>query len=107
VDIIANDMGNRTTPSYVAFTESERFVGDSAKNQAALNPSNTVFDAKRLIGRKFSDPVVQKDMAQWPFRVVRGAQDRPQVRVSFRGEEKEFYPDSGSRRRSLRWCWAR
>jgi L1 cell adhesion molecule like protein len=93
VDIIANDMGNRTTPSYVAFTDSERFVGDSAKNQAAMNPRNTVFDAKRLIGRKFSDPVVQKDMSQWPFRVVRGPQDRPQIRVTYRGEEKEFYPE--------------
>ena len=58
VDILANDMGNRTTPSYVAFTEDERLVGDAAKNQCAMNPLNTVFDAKRMIGRKFSDPII-------------------------------------------------
>ena len=65
VVIIANDMGNRT-PSHVAFTDDERLVGDAAKNQAAMNPANTVFDAKRMIGRKFSDPVVQKDMQHCP-----------------------------------------
>jgi heat shock protein 1/8 len=65
VEIIANDQGNRTTPSYVAFTDSERLVGDAAKNQAAMNPINTVFDAKRLIGRKFEDPIVQQDMKLW------------------------------------------
>jgi L1 cell adhesion molecule like protein len=65
VEIIANEQGNRTTPSYVAFTDTERLVGDAAKNQAAMNPTNTVFDAKRLIGRKFSDPVVQADMKLW------------------------------------------
>lgn len=69
VEIIANDQGNRTTPSYVAFTESERLIGDAAKNQAAMNPTNTVFDAKRMIGRKFSDPIVQADMKHWPFTV--------------------------------------
>ena len=66
VEIIANDQGNRTTPSYVAFTDSERLVGDSAKNQTAMNPTNTVFDAKRLIGRKFSDSKVQEDIKDWP-----------------------------------------
>jgi heat shock protein 1/8 len=65
VEIIANDQGNRTTPSYVAFTDTERLVGDAAKNQAAMNPINTVFDAKRLIGRKFEDAVVQADMKLW------------------------------------------
>lgn len=70
VEIIANDQGNRTTPSYVAFTESERLIGDSAKNQAAMNPRQTVFDAKRLIGRRFDDAEVKKDMAHWPFKVV-------------------------------------
>jgi L1 cell adhesion molecule like protein len=93
VDIIANDMGNRTTPSYVAFTEDERLVGDAAKNQAAMNPTNTVFDAKRMIGRKFSDPIVQKDMQHWPFKVVRGDADRPQVQVEWKGETKRFYPE--------------
>ena len=69
VEIIANDQGNRTTPSYVSFTEEERLVGDAAKNGAAANPKNTVFDAKRLIGRRFNDANVQKDMKHWPFRV--------------------------------------
>ena len=93
VDIIANDMGNRTTPSYVAFTDEERLVGDAAKNQAAMNPTNTVFDAKRMIGRKFSDPIVQKDMQQWPFKVVRGDADRPRIQVQWKGETKQFYPE--------------
>jgi L1 cell adhesion molecule like protein len=86
-------MGNRTTPSYVAFTEDERLVGDAAKNQCAMNPANTVFDAKRMIGRKFSDPVVQKDMKHWPFKVIRGDGDKPKIQVQFRGETKEFFPE--------------
>lgn len=93
VDIIANDMGNRTTPSYVAFTDDERLVGDAAKNQAAMNPTNTIFDAKRMIGRKFSDPIVQKDMQHWPFKVVRGDSDRPQIEVQWKNETKRFYPE--------------
>ncbi|EAX93440.1 cytosolic heat shock protein 70, putative [Trichomonas vaginalis G3] len=93
VDILANDMGNRTTPSYVAFTDDERLVGDAAKNQAAMNPQNTVFDAKRMIGRKFSDPVVQKDMKHWPFKVVRSDGDRPKIEVQFKGETKQFFPE--------------
>jgi len=70
VEIIANDQGNRTTPSYVAFTTTERLVGDAAKNQVAMNPHNTVFDAKRLIGRKYNDKSVQNDMKHWSFKVV-------------------------------------
>ena len=81
VEIIANDNGNRTTPSYVAFNDTERLIGDSAKNQAAMNPMNTVFDAKRLIGRNFVDQTVQSDMKQWPFKVT--SQDgKPKVEVS-------------------------
>jgi L1 cell adhesion molecule like protein len=93
VEIIANDQGNRTTPSYVAFTDNERLIGDAAKNQVALNPSNTVFDAKRLIGRKFSDSVVQDDMKHWPFKVVQKSGDKPVIRVTFKGEEKDFTPE--------------
>jgi len=93
VEIIANEQGNRTTPSYVAFTDTERLVGDAAKNQAAMNPINTVFDAKRLIGRKFSDPIVQADMKLWPFRVVSGIDDKPMIQVEYRHETKQFAPE--------------
>jgi len=93
VEIIANDQGNRTTPSYVAFTDSERLIGDSAKNQVAMNPQNSVFDAKRLIGRKFNDPVVQSDMKHWPFKVVAKEGDKPHIQVTFKGEEKVFSPE--------------
>lgn len=90
VEIIANDQGNRTTPSYVAFTDTERLIGDAAKNQAASNPTNTVFDAKRLIGRKFSDEVVQNDIKHWPFKVVGSVDDRPMIEVQYKGETKQF-----------------
>ncbi|KAJ1456827.1 heat shock protein 70 [Pelagophyceae sp. CCMP2097] len=90
VEIIANDQGNRTTPSYVAFNESERLVGDAAKNQVAMNATNTVFDAKRLIGRKFTDAAVQSDMKHWPFTVTSGVAAKPQIHVQYRGEEKIF-----------------
>lgn len=93
VEIIANDQGNRTTPSYVAFTETERLIGDAAKNQVAKNPTNSVFDAKRLIGRKFSDPIVQKDMKLWPFTVEAGPDDKPVIVVKFKGETKKFHPE--------------
>jgi heat shock protein 1/8 len=90
VEIIANDQGNRTTPSYVAFTDTERLIGDAAKNQVAMNPINTVFDAKRLIGRRFSDASVQSDIKLWPFKVTPGAADKPMISVQYRGEEKTF-----------------
>uniref|UniRef100_A0A9J7ZUH0 Heat shock cognate 71 kDa protein n=1 Tax=Cyprinus carpio carpio TaxID=630221 RepID=A0A9J7ZUH0_CYPCA len=92
VEIIANDQGNRTTPSYVAFTDTERLIGDAAKNQVAMNPNNTVFDAKRLIGRKFDDPVVQSDMKHWSFQVVSDG-GKPKVQVEYKGENKTFYPE--------------
>merc|ERR1711988_1448348 len=91
-EIIANDQGNRTTPSYVAFTDSERLIGDGAKNQAAMNPHNTVFDAKRLIGRKFNDPSVQADAKLWPFKVVDQAA-KPAIQVEHKGETKSFQPE--------------
>lgn len=90
VEIVANDQGNRTTPSYVAFTENERLIGDAAKSQAAMNSSNTVFDAKRLIGRKFSDPSVQADQKHWPFTVKASAGDTPIIEVDYKGERKQF-----------------
>lgn len=92
VEIIANEQGNRTTPSYVAFTDSERLIGDAAKNQVALNPKNTVFDAKRLIGRDFNDPTVQADKKHWPFSVV-NHNGKPRVQVEYKGEEKTFAPE--------------
>ncbi|KFK37144.1 hypothetical protein AALP_AA4G218800 [Arabis alpina] len=90
VEIIANDQGNRTTPSYVAFTDSERLIGEAAKNQVATNPSNSVFDAKRLIGRKRSDASVQSDMKLWPFKIIPGAADKPMIVVKYKGEDKQF-----------------
>jgi len=90
VEIVANDQGINTTPSYVAFTEEERLIGDAAKNQVARNPMNTVFDAKRLIGRKFSDASVQSDIKLWPFKVVSGPAEKPLIQVKYMGEEKKF-----------------
>ncbi|KAG7171434.1 Heat shock 70 kDa protein cognate 4-like 2, partial [Homarus americanus] len=92
VEIIANDQGNRTTPSYVAFTDTERLIGDAAKNQVAMNPNNTVFDAKRLIGRKFDEPTVQSDMKHWPFTVINEG-GKPKIEVEYKGENKKFFPE--------------
>ncbi|KAJ8902648.1 hypothetical protein NDN08_005968 [Rhodosorus marinus] len=92
VEIIANDQGNRTTPSYVAFNDSERLIGDAAKNQVAMNPTNTVFDAKRLIGRDFSDPVIQADMKHFPFS-VENKSGKPVVSVQYKGDTKRFTPE--------------
>lgn len=93
VEIIPNDQGNNTTPSYVAFTEEERLIGDAAKNQVARNPRNTVFDAKRLIGRKFTEKSIQDDMKHWPFKVESGAGDKPLISVDYKGEVKKFHPE--------------
>jgi len=93
VVIIENEQGNRTTPSYVAFTERERKIGETAKNQAARNPANTIFDAKRLIGRKFNDKTVQKDVKLWPFKVEANYDGKPIVVVKYKGEEKKFHPE--------------
>jgi len=94
VEIIANEQGNRTTPSYVAFTDNERLIGEAAKNQVARNPENTVFDAKRLIGRKFFDPTVQSDMKLWPFKVVNSGQDqKPMIVVKWKGKEERFFAE--------------
>jgi heat shock protein 1/8 len=93
VEIIPNDMGERTTPSYVSFSDTERLVGTAAKNQAARNAENTVFDAKRLIGRKYGDPVVQADMKMWPFKIVQESQDRPAIEVTYKGEVKRFFAE--------------
>ncbi|PNX84390.1 heat shock protein, partial [Trifolium pratense] len=90
VEIIHNDQGNRTTPSFVAFTYDQRLIGDAAKNQSTTNPENTVFDAKRLIGRKFSDPVVQKDKMLWPFEVIAGVNDKPMITIKYKGQTKQF-----------------
>jgi len=92
VEIIANDQGNRTTPSYVAFTDTERLIGDAAKNQVAMNPNNTIFDAKRLIGRKFNDSTVAADMKHWPFKVVNSG-GKPKLEVEYKNEEKQFTPE--------------
>ena len=93
VEIIANDQGNRTTPSFVAFTDSERLIGDSAKNQAATNPINTVFDAKRLIGRKFSESTTQSDIKHFPFKVFPKSGDVPCIEVEYKNETKQFLPE--------------
>ena len=91
-EIIANDQGNRTTPSYVAFTESERLIGDGAKNQCSMNPENTVYDAKRLIGRKFDDPVLQNEINGFPFEVVED-NGKPKINVTYKGESKTYHPE--------------
>nr|AGR84222.1 heat shock protein 70-4 [Melitaea cinxia] len=92
VEIIANDQGNRTTPSYVAFNDNERLIGDAAKNQIAMNPKNTVFDAKRLIGRKFDDPKIQQDIKHWPFEVI-SDNGKPKIVVEYKGEKRRFTPE--------------
>ena len=97
VEIIANDQGNRTMPSYVAFTTEERLIGESAKNQASLNPTNTIFDAKRLIGRNINDPVIQGDLKHWPFSVV-GKNGKCYIEAEYKGEKNNF-----KQKRYLQW----
>lgn len=92
VEIIANDQGNRTTPSYVAFSDTERLIGDAAKNQVAMNPKNTIFDAKRLIGRRYDDSKIQDDIKHWPFAVVND-NGKPKMMVEYKGERKKFSPE--------------
>lgn len=93
VEIIANDQGNRTTPSYVAFSDTERLIGDAAKNQAAMNPERTIYDAKRLIGRKFSEDTVQQDMKLWPFKVRAGTDQKPLIEVAYDGKNETFHAE--------------
>lgn len=93
VQIIANDQGDRTTPSWVSFTNTERLVGNAAKVQGNLSPENTIFDAKRLIGRKYSDPIIKQDLAHWPFKVVPDGNDKPLFEVKFLNETKRFTPE--------------
>ncbi len=92
VEIIANDQGERTTPSYVGFTDSERLIGVAAKNAASTNPTNTVYDAKRMIGREFSDPKLQDDMKHFSFQVVE-RNSKPKIKVNYKNEDKEFTPE--------------
>ena len=90
VEIIPNDMGNRTTPSVVAFTDTHRLIGEAAKAQMTTNPQNTVFDAKRLIGRKYSDPIVQNDLKHWPFKLIPDKNDKPIIEVQYLNQTKQF-----------------
>ena len=93
VEIIPNEHGNRTTPSYVAYTEHERLIGESAKSQMTTNPQNTVFDVKRLIGRKFTDATVQEDIKNWPFRVTGDINNRPRITVTYKEDKHQFLPE--------------
>jgi heat shock protein 5 len=95
VEIIPNDQGNRITPSYVAFTEDERLIGEAAKNQATVNPAQTLFDVKRLIGRRFKDSTVQKDIKLLPFEIV-DVGSKPQISVKVNGEKKTMPPEEVS-----------
>ena len=92
-EIISNDQGNRTTPSYVAFTEIERIIGDGAKNQASMNPENTVYDAKRLIGRKFNDPIIKKEIEGFSYDVIGDSNNMPLIKVNYKNEEKKYHPE--------------
>jgi heat shock protein 1/8 len=86
VEIVANDQGNRLTPSYVSFNEKKCIIGEVAKYQAVVNPRNTVFDAKRLIGRRYDDPALQGDIKFWPFKIVEGYRGKAMIEIQHRGE---------------------
>jgi L1 cell adhesion molecule like protein len=92
VEIIANDQGNRTTPSYVSFTETERLLGDAAKSVSSMNPTNTIYDVKRLLGREYNDHYLQNDMKSLPYKIV-NVNGKPKVEVEFNGETKQFTPE--------------
>ncbi len=92
-EIIANDQGNRTTPSYVAFNDTERIIGDGAKNQSAMNPTRTIYDVKRIIGRHYNDPVVQQESKSFPFLVKDDGNNKPIIEVEHKGEVKQFHPE--------------
>tara|TARA_B110000211_G_scaffold213414_2_gene253910 strand:+ start:21115 stop:23052 length:1938 start_codon:yes stop_codon:yes gene_type:complete len=93
VEIIANESGNRTTPSYVSIRGTERLVGTAAKNLVSINPEHTIFDAKRLIGRKFTDEHIQQDIKTWPFKVISGPMDKPLIEIEFNNEIRTFSPE--------------
>ena len=93
VEVIANDQGDRTTPSWVAFTESDHIVGIGAKTQVGYNPENTVYDSKRLIGRFYNDPAIQQDLKHWPFKVKEGDKGKPLICIKYKDEDKEFTPE--------------
>ena len=92
-EIIANDQGNRTTPSYVSFSDTERVIGDGAKNMASMNPENTVYDAKRLIGRKFDEKTIAVEKKNLPFKIVDDGNNKPIIEVSYKGEQKKYHPE--------------
>ena len=96
VEIIASDTGNRTVPSMVSFTDTERIIGDAAKSAAAAFPRSTVFDAKRMIGREFKDPHLQSDMKHFPYDVIDDGKGRPQIVVETKDGQKKFYPEEVS-----------
>ncbi len=96
VEIIASDTGNRTVPSMVSFTDTERIIGDAAKSAAAAFPRSTVFDAKRMIGREFKDPHLQADMKHFPYDVIDDGKGRPQIVVETKDGQKKFYPEEVS-----------
>ena len=93
VEIIPNDLGDRTTPSVVSFTNSERLVGQAAKNQITRNYKNTIYDAKRLIGRRFNEEEVQKDKKLWPFKVEKDPKNTPLICVEYEGKTQKFLPE--------------